>query len=60
MTHLFDPALDVGLSHNEVFEVTVQCLTDEVEVVHTVRCPDEKTFRRVRKSLEAENFLLNM
>jgi hypothetical protein len=33
MTHLFDPALDVGLSHNEVFEVTVQCLTDEVEVV---------------------------
>lgn len=33
MAHLFDPALDVGLSHNEVFEVTVQCLTDEVEVV---------------------------
>ena len=33
MTHLFDPALDVGFSHNEVFEVTVQCLTDEVEVV---------------------------
>ena len=28
--------------------------------LHTVRCPDEKTFRRVRKSLEAENFLLNM
>ena len=27
---------------------------------HTVHCPDEKTFRRVRKSLEAENFLLNM
>ena len=28
--------------------------------LHTVRCPDEKTFRRVRESLEAENFLLNM
>ena len=28
--------------------------------LHAVRCPDEKTFRRVRKSLEAENFLLNM
>ena len=27
--------------------------------LHTVRCPDEKTFRRVRKSL-AENFLLTM
>lgn len=25
--------------------------------LHTVRCPDEKTFRRVRKSLEADNFL---
>lgn len=35
MTYLFDPALNVGLSHNEVFEVTVQCLTDEVEVVQT-------------------------
>lgn len=33
--HLFDPTLRVGLSHDEVIEVTVQCLTDEVEVVQT-------------------------
>ena len=39
MAHLFDPAFDVGFSHNEVIEITVQCLTDKVEIIqiHTLR-----------------------
>ena len=28
--------------------------------LHTIRCPDEETFQRVQKTLQAENFLLNM
>lgn len=28
--------------------------------LHTVRCPDEETFRRVRDALEREGFLLHM